>query len=168
MRALRTKAKGISGPSSSSSSNQSSPANAAVKSGPVTTPIKRTREPNTSSSSYSTPKKRGKKTNKGTIEAEDGDDESLLADTLPCSSNGQQQPLSPITREEPPQARISPRNLAKKNYKDLTDPFIKLNSDHQNLFEDTKSESEDSAWGSDGEFEVPKSAITLETEPLFY
>lgn len=148
MKALRMKAKGISGPS-----NQSCPA--AVKSGPVT-PSKRTREPTSS-----TPKKRGKK-NKN-IKAEHSDDETLLANTPP-SSNGQQ-PLSPIGKES--QARISPRNVAKKNYKDITDPFIKLNSSHENLFEDSKSESEDSA-GSDGEFEVPKSANTLETEPLFY
>lgn len=146
MKALRIKAKGISGPSS-----QSSPA--AVKSEPVT-PRKRTREPTSS-----TPKKRGK-TNKG-IKAENSDDEMPFTDTPP-SSDGQQ-PLSPIRTES--QARISPRNVSKKNYKDMTDPFIKLNSSHENLFEDSKSE--DSA-GSDGEFEVPKSANTLETEPLLY
>lgn len=149
MKALRTKAKDISGPS-----NQSSPT--AVKSGPVT-PSKRTREPTSS-----TPTKKRGKTNKG-IKTEHSDDETLLADTPP-SSDGQQ-PLSPTRTES--QARISPRNVAKKNYKDLTDPFIKLNSSHENLFEDSKSASEDSA-GSDGEFEVPKSANTLEIEPLFY
>lgn len=142
------KAKGISGPSNLSSS-------AAVRSEPVT-PSKRTREPTSSA-----PNKRGK-TSKG-IKAEHSDDETLLADTPP-SSDGQEPP-SPIGKES--QARISPRNVAKKNYKDITDPFIKLNSSHGNLFEDSKSESEDSE-GSDGEFEVPKSAKTLETEPLFF
>lgn len=148
IKALRTKAKGIAEPS-----NQSSPA--AVKSEPVT-PSKRIREPTSS-----TPKKRGKK-NKD-VKAEHSDAETILAATPP-SSDGQQ-PLSPIRKES--QARISPRNVVKKNYKDITDPFIKLNYSHENLFEESKSESEDSA-GSDGEFEIPKSANTLETEPLFY
>lgn len=148
MKVLRTKAKGIVGPS-----NQSSPA--AVKSEPAT-PSKRIRQPTSS-----TPKKRGKN-NKG-VKAEHSDDETLLADTPP-SSDGQQSP-SPIKKES--QARISPRNVAKKNYKDITDPFIKLNSSHENLFGDSKSASEDSA-GSDGEFEVPKSANNLETDSLFY
>lgn len=148
MKALRTKAKGIAGPS-----NQSSPT--AAKSEPVT-PSKRIREPTSS-----TPKKRGKK-NKD-IKAEQSDDETLLAVTTPTFDG--QEPPSPISKES--QARISPRNVAKKNYKDITDPFLKLNSSHENLFEESRSESEDSA-GSDGEFEVPKSANTLEAEPLFY
>ena len=156
MKLLRTKAKGIAGPS-----NQSSPA--AVKSEPASL-SKRIREPTSSP-----PKKRGKK-NKG-IKAEHSEDETILAVTPP-SSDGQQPPpaikiesQAPIQKES--QARISPRNVARTNYKDITDPFIKLNSSNQSLFGDSKSESEDSA-GSDGEFEVPKSANTFETDPLFY
>lgn len=148
MRLLRTKAKGIVGPS-----NQSSPA--AVKSEPASL-SKRIREPTSS-----TPKKREKK-NKG-IKAEHSDDETILAVTPP-SSDGQQPP--PAIKKES-QARISPRNVARTNYKDITDPFIKLNSSNKSLFGDSKSESEDSA-GSDGEFEVPKSDNTFETDPLFY
>ena len=147
MKALRSKAKGIAGPSS-----QSSPT--AVKSDPAT-PSKRSREPLSS-----TPKKRTKKS-KG-IKAE-SDDETVLAATPP-SSDGQEAP-SPIRKDA--HTRISPRNMTKKNYKDISDPSTMLNTSHKNLFGDNKSESEDSA-GSDGEFEVPQSANVLETDPKYY
>lgn len=144
-----------------------SPTTAAVKSEPISPSSKRIREPTSSS----TPKKRGKSNKGNNIKAEhDSDDETVLGDTPPSSADGQEEPpLSPPIGTESQQARISPRNVAKKNYKDLTDPFLKFNSSHENLFDESKSESEDSA-GSDGEFEVQKSASanTLETESLFY
>lgn len=161
MKNLRSKAKGIAGPSSQSSPAAVKPDPATVKSDPATsksepaTPSKRTREPTSS-----TPKKRARK-NKG-VKHEQSDDETIAAATPPTSSDGQQPP-SPIRKES--QARISPRNLAKKDYKDITDPFIKLNASHENLFGDSKSGSEDSV-GSDEEFE--QSANGLETEPLYF
>lgn len=162
MKALRSKAKGIAGPSSQSSPTAIKPDPATVKSEPATvksepaTPSKRSRGPTSS-----TPKKRAK--NNSGVKAEQSDDETILAVTPP-SADGQQ-PSTPIGNES--QARVSPRNAARKNYKDITDPFIKLNASHENLFEDIKSESEDSE-GTDGEFEAPQSANVLETEPLFY
>lgn len=155
MRALRSKAKGIAGPS-----NQSSPA--AVKSAPATikpdpvTPSKRSREPTSS-----TPKKKAKKNNG--VKNEPSDDDTILAVTPP-SSDGELPP-SPTQKDSHP--RISPRKLEKKNYKDITDPFIKLNDSHQSLFGGSKTSSEDSA-GSDGEFEVPQSDKVLDTGTLFY
>lgn len=155
MKALRIKAKGIARPSSQSSPTAVKSDPATVKSEPAT-PSKRSRAPTSS-----TPKKRAKK-NSG-VKAEQSDDETILAVTPP-SSDGQQ-PSTTIENES--RARTSPRNAAKKNYKDITDPFIKLNASHENLFEDSKSESEDSE-GTDGEFKTPQSANVLETGPLFY
>lgn len=162
IKALRIKAKSIAGPGSQSSpaAIKSDPATvksdpAAVKPDPAT-PSKRSREPKSS-----TPKKRAKK-NKD-VKDEPSDDDTTLAVTPPSSD--EQLPPSPVQKES--HARISPRKVEKKNYKDITDPFIKFNDSHQNLFEDSKTSDEDSA-GSDQEFEVPHNDNVLDTQPLLY
>lgn len=188
MRALRKKAKelGVENPSSPAGGSNGKTENY-IKPDPATpnsTPsfsfssAKRSRGAEGASSS--TPTKKVKK-EKGIVKLEylgaerDEDDETgVIAPTPPSSEDGNHQPSPPLQNYGgQPRSRISPRNLAKKNYREIVNPFARLNGEHgENLFGDEKSVSEDSVGGSDGEFGVigggfGRGVGLIKTEPIY-